>query len=239
MEAVKPAPIPGILQAVNHLAADIVELVIALEAPYVYQAGQFAEIHAADMGNPKHYSIARAFDPAHPNLVSIHLKMTTDGTVPTWLRKAERVGSKMTVAGPMGTMGLRPSDAPLVCIAGGTGLAPMKAIIEQLLAEGATRPVTFVFGARNQGEMYCQTEMTAFAKAWKSTFHFLPVLSDEPANSGWTGARGLVSEPIASMDADFSRCHVYVCGPGPMVRACVAALNARGVGDERIFYDRF
>ncbi len=118
-------------------------------------------------------------------------------------------------------------------------MAPIKAMLEQALREGCTRPVVFLFGARTQSDLYGLVEMRRLAVQWKANFQFVPVLSAEAADSPWPGRRGLVTEQLHEQNLDLSSCQAYLCGPPPMVDAAIAALHQAGLGENAIFFDRF
>jgi len=147
------------------------------------------------------------------------------------------VGQRVSVQGPMGDFWLRNADAPLLMVAGGSGLAPILAILEDALAQGVKRPVTVLFGARQQADLYGQDTLDAIRAKWPVAFQFVPVLSAEPEGSGWAGARGNVDSALAQHLPPGA--HAYLCGPPVMVDAVSAALRGRGVPSDHIHADRF
>jgi NAD(P)H-flavin reductase len=119
-------------------------------------------------------------------------------------------------------------------------MAPIKALLEAGLAQGAARDVHFFFGARQQRDLYCAQEMAGIATPWRGRFTFEPVLSDEPAATDWRGARGFVSDHARQVLGERVReCHVYACGPPPMIDAVERMLRAAGVPAEHFHFDRF
>jgi len=141
--------------------------------------------------------------------------------------------------GPFGDFRLRSGAAPMVCVAGGSGMAPIKALLEQAVADGAQRDCTYLFGARTQNDLYCQDDMAQIASQWKGTFRFIPVLSNEPEDSDWTGPRGLVTEFLSREVADLATCHAYMCGPPPMLDAAIEVLKQAGISADHIHFDKF
>ncbi|MFD1104900.1 hypothetical protein [Sphingobium olei] len=126
----------------------------------------------------------------------------------------------------------------MLCLAGGSGLAPIMAILQQAQSMGANRPVTLLYGARTRQHLYCLDEIEALSAAWDAPFEFVPVLSEEDAGSDWTGGRGLVTEPIARLPG-LTRTEAYLCGPPAMIDAAEAQLIQHGVLPEMIAADRF
>ena len=100
-----------------------------------------------------------------------------------------------------------------------------------------SRPVTLLFGARTQRDLYALDEIAAIARQWRGTFRFVPVLSEAADDSTWAGARGLVTDMIPRLLAPGA--HGYLCGPPAMIDAAAALLQARGVARENIHFDRF
>lgn len=96
-------------------------------------------------------------------------------------------------------------------MAGGSGLAPILALLEEALAAGAQRSVTLLFGAREERDLYALDEINALAAQWRASFRFVPVLSGATSDSSWQGARGLVTELIPAFLEDGA--HAYLCGP--------------------------
>lgn len=121
--------------------------------------------------------------------------------------------------GPHGSFFLREeSDKPMLLVAGGTGFAPIKAIVEHAIAEKSTRPMAIYWGARARADLYLQS----LAEQWALDhpgISFVPVLSDSHASDGWAGRSGFVH--IAAMQdfPDLSRYQAYVCGSPAMVAA--------------------
>ena len=173
--------------------------------------------------------------------LSFHVRLVSGGTYTEWLFAKDRVGESLTLHGPGGVFFLRPDDAPILCVAGGSGMAPIKSILESAAQEGLNRPVTYLFGARTQRDLYCLEEMEALAKRWSNTLQFIPVLSEEPEDSDWTGKRGFVTEYISDEDTgfDLKTCHAYLCGPPVMIDAAIAVLENHQVSVEHIHYDKF
>lgn len=230
-------PIDGAVERVRPLTADIVEMTIRLKAPMTYTAGQYAQISVPSLGIERSYSFACAPDKAPQSLLCFYVRLVPGGAFTGWLSGGR--GGPVQVRGPMGGFIMAHSPAPLLLIAGGSGLAPIKAMLEQELRDGCTREATFLFGARTASDLYALNELETIAAGWSGRFEFVPVLSHEPAGSGWTGALGMVTDGLAVRVSDLGRREAYLCGPPPMVDAATAALRACGVAAQSIRADRF
>ncbi len=124
-------------------------------------------------------------------------------------------------------------------MAGGSGLSSPRSMILDLLDAGDTRPMTLVYGQRHRGELYYHDEFLALAERHPS-FSYVPALSDEPADSGWTGFRGFVHEAAAAhFNGDFRGHKAYLCGPPLMIDACITALMQGRLFERDIYMEKF
>lgn len=228
--------ISGRVVARELLTHDIVELRVQLDDSLRYKPGQFAELALQSLpGMSRSYSFATAVRP--DSQVSFFVRQVPGGVFSTHAHKQVTLGERVTVTGPLGDFWLRAAEVPLLLIAGGSGLAPILALLEDALANAVARPVTLLFGARGQRDLYALAEIRALAAEWPAAFTFVPVLSDEPAGSDWAGERGFVTAALAGrMTPD---CHAYLCGPPPMIDSAVALLLDHGVARAHIHADRF
>ncbi|MBX2868657.1 MAG: 2Fe-2S iron-sulfur cluster binding domain-containing protein [Acidiferrobacterales bacterium] len=222
------------------LTHDILEVRVQLnDALPPYLAGQYAEISTSSIDAPRSYSFSRAPENEETNTATFFVRLVPNGEMTTWLHAEPRVGETVQVNGPLGSFFLRDADTPIVCIAGGSGLAPIKALLEQMIVEGVSRPVRFLFGARTQEDLYCLEDIEGFKKSYLGDFEFVPVLSHEPEQSTWQGLRGMVTEYIAEDSHRLSSSQAYLCGPPPMIDSAIAVLNDAGVKENQIFFDKF
>lgn len=228
--------VSGRILAQDRLTHDIVRLRVQLDEALPYKAGQFADIGLDALpGVRRSYSFANAVQPDAQ--VSFFVRKVPGGAFSTHVNEQNLVGQTLHLEGPVGDFWLHAADAPLMLIAGGSGLAPIVAILQDALANDVKRPVTLLFGARTQQDLYALDTLQALAQQWPAAFHFVPVLSEEPAGSSWQGARGLVTEQIAEL-LD-SSAHAYLCGPPAMIDSAVDVLMGHGVPRAHIHADRF
>ncbi|MEH6542537.1 MAG: 2Fe-2S iron-sulfur cluster binding domain-containing protein [Porticoccaceae bacterium] len=227
------------------LTHDIMEVSVQLDRPLTYTAGQFADllINNGLEGFARHrsYSFSSAPEVGGSSDLSFHIRRVSGGSYTEWLFEKDRTGEMLELRGPNGSFWLRADDAAILCIAGGSGMAPIKAILEEAAAHDIKRPVTYLFGARAQRDLYCLEEMQALAKQWPGNLQFIPILSEEPEGSSWTGKRGLVTEYInpAAVGFDLKGCHTYLCGPPVMIDAALEVLAHNQVPTDHIHYDKF
>ena len=131
------------------------------------------------------------------------------------------------------------ANVPSLFMAGGSGLSSPRLETLDLLEEGSDQPITLVYGARNQGELYYHQEFVDLA-AKHPNFTYVPALNDEPADSGWTGFRGFVHEAAkAHFDNDFRGNKAYLCGPPVMIDACITTLMQGRLFERDIYTEKF
>lgn len=220
----------------DRLTHDITCLRVQLDEAIVYRAGQFADIGIASLPHVRRsYSFAT---PARADgEVSFFVRKVPGGVFSTLIDEQNVIGQGVVVDGPTGQFWLRPSDAPLLLVAGGSGLAPILALLQQAATASVSRPVTLLFGAREQKDLYALDRIDAISRQWRGQFRFIPVLSDGAADAAWGGKTGLVTEHIAaSLDIG---AHAYLCGPPAMIDSAMASLHQLGVAPEHIHADRF
>lgn len=238
----QPKTIEGIISSVKLLTHDIQEVSIKLNEPIPgYLAGQYAELSIPGrIEKPRSYSFATAPDNEIPGSVKFYIRHVPDGEFTSWLHGESRESHAVKVTGPYGSFWLRESDAPIICIAGGSGMAPIKALLEQLSSQGFNRRVDYLFGARTQADLYCIDDMKKIKQQGNGHFNFIPVLSREPEGSDWEGLRGNITDFILpSVSADTRNSQAYLCGPPGMIDSSIETLISAGVQKENIFYDKF
>ncbi len=236
----------GVIQRVTPLTHDIVELVIQAtdDFPRTALAGQYAEVNVSAINKPRSYSFAKTPENEADREITFFVRHVPGGEFTDWLFAGDRVGEAVVVTGPYGSFWLRPGDSRIVCMAGGSGMAPVKALLESAHNTDTEREVLFLFGARTRRDLYCLDVMKQLQDKWKAKFEFVPVLSEEPDDSGWEGARGLVTDYLQQAYIDtgevtMSDSQGYLCGPPPMVDAAVALLQTAGMAKEDIHFDKF
>jgi NAD(P)H-flavin reductase len=225
----------------TRLTDDIVELRVSLDEPLRYTAGQYAEMSTPGLVRSRQYSFASAPTPGgQQRTLQFFIRLVPGGEFTEWLFKEPRVGVNVRVRGPFGNLWLRPKAEPVLCVAGGSGLAPVKALIEAAAAEGNARQFTVVFGARTQTDIYGIAGLQRLAESGDLDLTVITVLSDEPVDSTWRGRRGLVTDAIESLPAELlTSCDVYACGPPPMVDAVEEQICSMRGGSGFFHADRF
>ncbi len=236
LDAPTPRRISATLVERTRLTDDIVRLCVQLDAPLAYRAGQFAYLAFDDLpGVTRSYSFAA---PARDDgRVEFFVRHVPGGRFSAHADAAAQPGARLSVDGPHGRFWLRDGDGPLLLVAGGSGLAPILALLEDAATRGVARPVTLLFAARRRDDLYALDRIAALARTWPADFRFVPVLSREADDSDWQGARGRVD---AHIDAAMTRgAQAYLCGAPALVDAAAERLSALGVVPADIHADRF
>ncbi len=217
--AVKDIPVktlPCRVQTLELVSPDVMRIRLRLPAAERLQflAGQYIDILLKD-GSRR--SLSMANPPHDDNLLELHLR-NYGGPFSTHVFTRMKEKDILRFEGPLGSFYLHEdSDKPAVLVAGGTGFAPIKAIIEHALHNKIRRPMTLYRGARHAADLY----LNELPELWQreSGIDYIPVVSDATPEEGWSGRRGLVHEAVMEDMPDLSGYEVYACGAPAMIAA--------------------
>jgi CDP-4-dehydro-6-deoxyglucose reductase len=198
--------------------------------------GQYLDVLLQD-GRRRPFSIAGG--PQADGSIELHVRHVAGGGFTSWVSDALQVGDTLRIEGPLGTFVPREdSERPMLFMAGGTGFAPVKAIVEHFIALGTRRPMQVYWGARSVADLY----LRELAEGWERSAHalrFQPVLSD-PEQAALGGLRaGLVHEAVLEDQPELSAYDVYMSGPPAMIDAGRKLFLDAGLPEERLYYDSF
>lgn len=220
------------VQSVTPLNTDtyLVSLVPADGSQPQYAAGQYLQLIMPD-GSPRSFSIASA---PESQLIDVHIKVIPGHERAQQVIDHVRRRRVVTVELPFGECHLPDNEHPLLMIAGGTGFAPMKSLIESSLARHETRDLWLYWGAANKSQLYWHEQMLALSTQ-HLRLHYVPVLA--MADEGWYGATGFPHLKAADDHGDFSAFEVFCSGSEGMARAVYAFMQAKDVPDHRFHCD--
>lgn len=213
---------------------DIVHLTVELDEPISYLAGQYAILSIEGLSVERSYSFA---SPCEGKTASFLIRKVPHGVFSTLVNDSDVVGRAIKLTGPHGDFWLREGIEPLLFVAGGSGLAPVLAILEEGARCGIQRDVILLFGARGQSDLYALEQFQSIERRWSGSFRFIPILSSAPHDESWRGERGLVTDLIPGLVRPHT--HAYLCGPPQMIDAAVDLLKEEGVEEQCIRFDRF
>ena len=222
--------------AIEDCAADTRRILLHLGQDLAFNPGQYISVTVPGAGVTRNYSIASP--PSEPRRIELQIRrspggLATDG----WIFKTLAPGDTVHLSGPYGRFFWRPARTePVILIAGGTGLAPLKSIIRHVLESDADHRLTLYHGERTAAHMFDADFLRALEQAHPDRFAYRPCLSEEEA----PGYRhGLVTDVLAA-DMPTCRGHVaYVCGPPPMVEAALRTLMAKRLFPRDIYREDF
>ncbi|PCH61260.1 MAG: CDP-6-deoxy-delta-3,4-glucoseen reductase [Gammaproteobacteria bacterium] len=227
--------LPSRVDQIDNLAHDVMRLFLKLPTgkKLNYIAGQYIDIIMSD-GRHRTYSIANA--PRDDGMIELHIRNVEGGRFSDFAFHHLEQKTILRIEGPMGAFYLRQdSTRPLLLVAGGTGLAPIKAIIEAAQQAGDKRKTLLYWGVRSKRDLYFEETVKQWAEAEHITY--VPVLSEPDAD--WQGRSGYVHEAVLKDIADFSQYDVYAAGPPIMVSSARNSFLEAGLPEAQIFHDAF
>ena len=182
------------------------------------------------------YSISS--DPQRADSIETIIRLVPGGICTTYCFEYLKVGDEVRLNGPYGDFRLSDTDAPIVFIAGGSGMAPIKCILHFMKNTDNKRKATYYFGANKVEELFLLDEMRQFEKEL-ADFTFMPVVVADPDGEDWTGERGLVTDAVQRKVTNAPQCEAYLCGSPGMIDASIKVLTDLGMKEESVFYDKF
>ncbi len=148
------------------------------------------------------------------------------------------VGQAVTVNGPFGSFFLRESGRPLVLVAGGSGIAPIRAMLLDMAERGVQRPAAFFFSAHSAVDLVYRDELGAL-QARLPSLRFIPVLSRPAAEDRWDGQKGGLPSALSRLLPSLEDHEAYLCGGPGLIEASINAMKTKGLAAERVFFDKF
>jgi CDP-4-dehydro-6-deoxyglucose reductase len=243
---VRPAPdvevksLPCRIERMDRLADDVMAVFLRLPAveEFNYRPGQYLDVMLSG-GRRRSFSIASA--PRDGGLIELHVRRASQSGFTGQLFDSMHSGTLLRIEGPLGQFWFRAeSPRPPLFVGGGTGYAPLRAMLRQLEAAGDRRPVTLYWGARVVPDLY-EDAWLAGLEQQRAGFSYRPVLSSPAAVDAvpWTGRRGLVHEAVLADLPNLEGFDVYASGPPAMIEAIREAFPRHGLPREQLFFDSF
>jgi phenol/toluene 2-monooxygenase (NADH) P5/A5 len=229
----------GVVTRIEDLTPTIKGVFIKLDRPMHFQSGQYINLSIGDQEN-----VSRAFSIAspsgQPDEIELNIRLVPGGLGTAWVHNALKEGDRVQMSGPYGRFFVRKSaKVPMLFLAGGSGLSSPRSMILALLEENEDLPIALVYGARSRAELYYHDDFVKMAQR-HANFRYIPAISDEPADSDWSGARGYVHDIAReSFDNDFRGHKAYMCGPPVMIEACIATLMQGRLFERDIYTEKF
>ena len=230
--------LPARVSSLRKLSSDVMEMSLKLPdgKSFNFRAGQYIEFILRDKSR-RAFSIANS--PSETGMVELHLRHVEGGKFTSHVFDEMKEKAIVRFEGPFGTFHIRDnSNRPLILIAGGTGFAPIKSMIEQLIEEGDTRPIHLYWGVRAKADLYRDD----LAEKWafqRENIEYIPVLSEVQEEDNWQGREGFVHSAVLEDFADLSGFDVYMAGPPPMINAAKEGFVKQGLPEDQLFSDSF
>lgn len=219
--------------SIEDLTHDIKRLVLRPAKPIEFSPGQYVQLQFT----PEHirpYSMAGLSSDAS---FEFHVRLVPVGRVTGYIANDLKVGDAVKVSGPLGSAYLRRKhEGPMLCVAGGTGLAPIQSILRGAIAQGMTNPIHLYFGVRSPRDVYGMAWLEQLQREHPGLNVQVVVTSGgNPA----TQRCGLVTDAIEQDHGDLSAWRAYLCGSPPMVEAATVVARRMGIAADHIHADAF
>ncbi len=231
--------LPARVERIEKPAEDVAILYLKLPAAERLQflAGQYVDILLKG-GVRRSYSMANA--PHDDTHLQLHVRRTPNGAFSRYVFEEMKERAILRFEGPLGSFYLREdSDKPMILLAGGTGFAPVKAVIEHAFHKGIDRQMVLYWGARARADLYL-AELPAAWQRDNPNFTFIPVLSDPRPEDGWQGRTGLVHQAVLDDFPSLAGYQVYACGAPAMTDiAKKTFVEERALPEDEFYCDAF
>jgi Na+-transporting NADH:ubiquinone oxidoreductase subunit F len=206
-----------------------------------FQAGQYMQLRSPKYAKVRE-SVTRAYSisskPSLNNQVQLIIRKVPDGICTTWVHDHLQEGQEVELTGPYGDFYIRDTQADIIFVAGGSGKAPIKSILEDLAEKGCERKMSYFFGARTSKDLYLTDYMHSFEDKFPD-FTYYPILSHAEAAENWQGRTGYVMPYFPDAIRDPKNTEAYLCGSPGMIAAVTKSLKELGIPEDKIYYDSF
>jgi len=223
------------------LTHDIKGVFLELDEEIHFKPGQFVQLEVPEYeltAEPVYRAYSVASVPSSSRMIELQIKLVPGGICTTYVHKHLKEGDTVTLNGPYGDFFLRDTGAEMICMAVGSGMAPIKSIISHMAEQGIGRKVTYFYGARTRADLF-DTEAFAEFSAKLPNFTFIPVLSRPTPECCWEGEVGRINTILPNHFPSGEGMEAYLCGAPQALDAFMAALKEIGVAEDHIYYDPF
>ncbi|MGQ0658975.1 MAG: CDP-6-deoxy-delta-3,4-glucoseen reductase [Chromatiales bacterium] len=229
--------LPARVARLRRLSHDVMGIWLQLPQSerLAFRAGQYIDILMRD---GRHRSFSLANPPHDDELLELHVRYYPDGVFAEYAFQRLREKELLRIRGPYGSFYLR-EDAgrPMLFVAGGTGFAPIKAILAHAFLKRLPQAMTLYWGVRGLRDLY--SDLPARWAGEYQNLQFIPVLSEPMPEDQWRGRTGFVHEALAADHGELSGHAIYTSGPPVMVKAVAEVCRQRGMPQDRIYSDAF
>jgi phenol hydroxylase P5 protein len=228
----------GKVVRIESLTSDIKGVWIGLDGDGIaFQPGQYINLVVPGEEKPRAYSLANPASETH--VVELHIRLVPGGKGSTWVHQTLKEGDTVNLSGPYGQFFVRKSQPrPSLFLAGGSGLSSPKSMILDMLEHGWSEPITLIHGVRTAADVFFRQQFEELA-AKHPNFTYVPAVSSHDG-SDFKGEVGFVHEVAAKLfNGRFEGMKAYLCGPPPMIDACIDTLMKGRLFENDIYTERF
>jgi len=231
------------VERIRDLTHDIKELTLKLIDPpeISFRPGQYIQFQTPEYELSSE-SVYRAYscssNPSQRDMVELEVRLVPNGICTTYVFQYMKEGDEVTINGPYGEFFLRDTQRDIVFIAGGSGMAPIKSILLNMVEKGIDRKATYFFGAVSRRDLFLVEEMRELEKKLPN-FRYVPALSGPKPEDKWDGETGLITEVLDRHLSSGDNVEAYLCGSPGMIDASIKVLSSKGIPQELIYYDKF
>ncbi|HOT60381.1 MAG TPA: 2Fe-2S iron-sulfur cluster binding domain-containing protein [Spirochaetales bacterium] len=234
--------------SMRNVTYDIKEVLFELGNDVIqFAAGQYVQLVVPPYDKVKE-SVQRAYSmssiPSDTRHVELLIRLVPGGIATTWVHTKLAVGMTVELIGPFGEFHVHDTPKTMICVAGGSGMAPFKSMLYDIAERNLypDKEIWYFFGARTKKDMFYLDEMDALQKKL-SRFHFVPALSEPQPDDKWQGETGIITDVLDR----YIKEHIgkdnglegYLCGSPGMINACIKVMTAHGIRENEIYFDKF
>jgi len=235
--------IRAVCSTIEDMTYDVKRFRFELQAPpeLDFVPGQYVRLRCPPYPDSpeeiaREYSIAS--DPTERHILDLIIRRMPKGTCTTYCFDHLKAGDEVRLSGPFGDFRLSKTDAPMIFVAGGSGMAPFVSILHHMVSTGNHRPTTYFFGGKWIKDLYLLDALRRFEQRLPA-FRFVPVVAQVCNGESWTGQTGLVTEAVKRTFSNLTGYEGYLCGSPGMIEASIQVLTDLGIAHDKIYYDKF
>ncbi|OKP01934.1 FAD-binding oxidoreductase [Xenorhabdus eapokensis] len=224
--------VPCKVSSINMVADEYIVIKFRLPptASFAFLPGQYINLH--------YQGVIRSYSIANTNVqdgIELHIRRVNNGAMSSLLFNGLAINALMRLEGPMGTFFVRDDVRPIIFLAGGTGFAPIKSMVEKLIQQDSKRDIHIYWGMNNGSDFYSNLPVK-WANEYEN-IHYVPVVSSE--NPQWSGRKGFVHKAVIEDFHCLSAFAVYACGSPMMIEAAKTDFVKKGLSGKHFFSDAF
>jgi len=228
--------LPVKVKKIEHLSEDVIQLILQLPSveSFNFKAGQWIYFLLKD-GKKRAFSIANKVN--DKNELELQIRHALGGVFTDFVFDKLIPGALLQIEGPHGTFYYHQDENPLLLVAGGTGFAPIKGIIEEILEIDPQQKIHLFWGSRTKKDLYMEQLIQNWVQ--DNGINYTPVLSEPDIKDEWTGETGFVHQAVLQDYPHLSNFSIYMAGPPQMIQSCKESFINAGLKQDNLYYDSF